>query len=98
MLTIRQKTRESLRDYVGRFFVAQITVSCNEKFASGVRHEQLKWSLAKKPEFTIKASIERARKFMQASKLIQSLKDSPRVSLTRERRGRDNSRRSPQCQ
>ncbi|XP_022158651.1 uncharacterized protein LOC111025110 [Momordica charantia] len=98
LLTIRQEAGESLRNYVRRFLAAQITVSCNKEFASRVHQEQLKWSFVKKPKFTIKASIELARKFMQANNLIQSWENPSRASSTHERRGRDNSRRSPQRQ
>ncbi|XP_022149836.1 uncharacterized protein LOC111018172 [Momordica charantia] len=73
--------KHSDTDYIKRFLSEQIKVeTCTDllarsAFCNGVTHEKLSWSLAKKPELTLKGCLDRATKFIEAEDIMMSKED-----------------------
>ncbi|XP_022159109.1 uncharacterized protein LOC111025548 [Momordica charantia] len=95
LLTIKQRTAESLHDYVARFNEEKLQLEGLTDavsllaFMSGVRDEHLSFSFEKRTPSTFSEALSRAQRYMSASEFCYSKRepDGKRTDQKRERSG-----------
>ncbi|XP_022159368.1 uncharacterized protein LOC111025785 [Momordica charantia] len=95
LLTIKQRTTESLHDYVARFNKEKLQIESLTDvvsllaFMSGVRDEHLSFSFGKKTPSTFSETLSRAQRYMSAGEFFYSKRepDGKRTDQKRERSG-----------